>query len=117
MFKASSAGAALTRTFTHSKYDHVAMILRMEGNLGEVFIIDATGNNGVAICTWSSLRDHIGSNKYYRKVIYRHVDFNRSKQMVKKLDQFLSEVVGKKYDIGPKKLLRKKSESEFLAIK
>ena len=79
----------ITRTYTDSEYDHVAMILKMSEDPNEIFIIDATGNNGVAICTWPTLWDHIGSTKYYKKLVYRHVDFDRSPEAISKLDKFL----------------------------
>ncbi len=42
-------GPRITRTFTASHFDHVAMILKFEHENDELFVIDATAGSGVAI--------------------------------------------------------------------
>ena len=56
LFKGSKAGAGFIRKVTSGKFDHVAMILKFESDPEELYLIDATGNRGVALNKWSLLR-------------------------------------------------------------
>lgn len=100
-------GSAIQRTLTGSVFDHVAMILKFETDPNEIYYVDATGTNGVACMKWSLLRSHYGPGKFYERIIYRHVDFNRSDEMVEKLEIFLKEAVGRKYGLNPAKIMRR----------
>ena len=42
LFQTKGARANMTRNITHSKYDHVAMLLRFQPEPNEVFILDST---------------------------------------------------------------------------
>jgi len=99
----------VTRTFTGSHFDHVAMVLKFESAPDEVFLVEATGNMGVSLNRWIYLRPHIGHGKFYEKLIYRHIKFDRGDMMVNNLEKFLSEAVGLKYGIGGNKLMKKKT--------
>ena len=70
------------------------MVLKFETDEDEIFIVDASGNNGVSLNKWSVLRNHIGEGKFYDRVIFRHVDFARNDQMVDNLECFLKEAIG-----------------------
>jgi len=94
LFKANSFNGGLIRTFTSSKFDHVAMILKFEADQGEVYIVESTGNRGVALNKWQYLRPHIGAKQFYKKAVFRHLDFERSNEMVDRLELFLKEAVG-----------------------
>lgn len=107
MFKSSNVGSAIQRTLTGSIFDHVAMILKFETDPSEIYYVDATGTNGVACGKWSLLRPHYGPGKFYERIIYRHVDFNRSEEMVEKLEIFLREAVGRRYGLNPAKMMRR----------
>jgi hypothetical protein len=52
------------------------MIVKFDEQKDEIFYIDATGN-GVCLNWWIYTRDHIGesSDKYYKKLIFRKVNF------------------------------------------
>ena len=76
------------------------MVLKFEADLPEVYMIEATGKYGVALNKWSQLRDHVGPDKFYHKLIWRHVEFDRSIEMAKNLKQFLDEALDLKYGIG-----------------
>ena len=66
----------MTRTVTWSDYDHVAMILKFESDPDDVYFVEAVCS-GVSLNKWSSVRDHIGLGKFYKMVVFRHIDFNR----------------------------------------
>ena len=109
LFRGSQAGSKVTRTFTNSYFDHVAMVLKFESEKDEVFLVEATGNMGVSLNRWLFLRDHVGRGKFYEKVVFRHIDFDRGDKMVDNLEKFLSEAVGLKYGLGGNKLMKKKT--------
>lgn len=109
LFRGSHAGAKITRISTGSHFDHIAMVLKFESAPEEVYFVEATGNNGVSLNKWQYIKPHIGKDKFYEKIVIRHVDFDRGGKMVKNLEKFLGEVVGLKYGISSSKLLRQKT--------
>lgn len=106
LFRGNQGGSKITRTFTASHFDHVAMVLKFESDPDEIFLVEATGNNGVSLNRWMFLKDHVGHDKFYDKIVFRHVNFDRGDKMVDALEKFLSEAVGLKYGIGGNKLMR-----------
>jgi hypothetical protein len=63
LFRSKQFGGKVTRTITKSDFDHVGMILKFEDLENEIFMLDATYGNGVAIQRWSSLKRYlIGDN-------------------------------------------------------
>ena len=110
LFKASdSFGASVTRTWTDSDFDHVAMVLKFEQTPDEVFLIEATGNTGVSLNRWEFLKPHVGTGKFYEKLVHRHIEFERGDEMCDNLEILLQEAIGLYYDIGSSKLLRSKT--------
>ena len=85
------------------------MVLKFESAPNEVFLVEATGNMGVSLNRWIFLRPHVGHGKFYEKLVFRHIEFDRGDKMVNNLEKFLSEAVGLKYGIGGNKLLKKKT--------
>lgn len=81
------------------------MLLKFDSDQNEVYLVEATGNNGVALSKWGHLRDHIGEKKFYNKCVFRHVEFNRSDEMVDSLEVFLREAVGLLYKLNVKKIM------------
>ena len=75
------------------------MVLKFETDEEEIYIIDAT-SSGVKLTKWRFLRDHVGPNKFYDKIILRHLNFDRNDQVVNNLEKFLSEAIGRKYGIS-----------------
>ena len=53
------------------------MILKFDSDMNEIYFIEATGNMGVSLNKWSNLKHIVGPDKFYRKVIFRHVSFLR----------------------------------------
>ena len=106
LFNCNAAVAKITRAFTGSHFDHAAMVLKFKSAPHEVFLLEATGNNGVALNKWEYLKPHIGHDKFYNRLIYRKVNFERGNKMAENLETFLDEVIGLKYGIGGNKLLK-----------
>ena len=86
------------------------MVLKFETDPDEIYLVEATGNSGVSLNRWLFLREHIGSGKFYKKIVFRHINFDRGDKMVMNLERFLSEAVGCKYGIGANKLIKMKTE-------
>lgn len=105
LFCATSGSAGMIRTFTGSQFDHVAMILKFESEEDEVFFVEASGNHGVALNKWSCIRNQIGHKKFYERVIFRHVNFERDDNMVENLECFLKEAVGQRYGLNLGKMM------------
>jgi hypothetical protein len=99
----------ITRTFTGSHFDHVAMVLKFETAPQEVFLVEATGNMGVSLNRWQYLRPHVGADRFYEKLVLRHINFERGDKMVNNLEKFLSEAVGLKYGLSGNKLMKQKT--------
>jgi hypothetical protein len=66
------------------------MLLKFETDPNEVYMVEATGNMGVALNRWMYLREHVGKGKFYDKVVFRHINFDRGDTMVDNLEKFLS---------------------------
>lgn len=101
-------GSLITRTFTDSYFDHVAMVLNFNEE-DDIFFVEATGNMGVSLNRWLFLKDHVGPGKFYEQVAVRHVNFKRDARTFKRLEQFLQEAVGLQYAIDGGKLMRQKT--------
>ena len=71
LFKGNSVNSGLIRTFTKSKFDHVAMILKFDMDQGEVYMVESTGNRGVALNKWEYLRPFVGPKQFYKKAVLR----------------------------------------------
>jgi hypothetical protein len=70
------------------------MILKSENEEDEIFLVEAIGGIGVSLNKWQNIRPHIGEGRFYERVIFRHINFDRSDKMVDNLEKFLDEAVG-----------------------
>ena len=109
LFQTGTKTGTFIRKITGGSFDHVAMILRFESEENEVFFVEASGNYGVALNKWSSVRKHVGKNKFYERLVYRRVNFERDDELVDCLEVFLKEAVGRAYGLNIKKLLKRKT--------
>ena len=85
------------------------MVLKFETAPLDIYLVEATGNLGVSLNKWEYLKNHVGSGKFYSKLIHRHVEFDRGDKMYDNLEIFLKEAIGLSYNIGSNKLLRSKT--------
>jgi len=44
LFKGNFLGAKITRKWTKSRFDHVAMVLKFDHDIGEVFLLEANSS-------------------------------------------------------------------------
>lgn len=58
----------MQRFFTNSNFDHVGMILKTYD--GEILMLEATGNAGVAIYSFASMKKAL-EKKFYDKIAIR----------------------------------------------
>ena len=61
------------------------MLLKFEADPGEIYLLEATGNAGVALNKWLYIREHIGKDKFYEKAIFRHINCDRGDEMIDNL--------------------------------
>lgn len=54
------------------------MVLKFENDQKEIYLVESTGNRGVALNKWDFLRAHVGHKEFYDKVVFRHIEFDRS---------------------------------------
>ena len=67
--------------------DHVALVLKFESDVDEVYFLESTSNKGVSISRWSSVRKYLGD--FYQQVVLRHLDVARNDEMTARLEIFL----------------------------
>ena len=81
------------------------MVLKFGSEPNEVFFLEATGNAGVTLKRFSGMRHVIGS--FYKKVVLRHLDWERPDEALDTLEQFLGEVQGNQYKFSLRKLRKR----------
>ena len=59
LFRGTLAATAITRALTFSEFDHVGIVIRLEGH-ESVYIMEATGNSGVRLAAWNDISKHVG---------------------------------------------------------
>ena len=89
LFKCNNTGGSIIRTYTNSEFDHAAMVLKFGSEPNEVFFIEATSNQGVALKRFSGMKHALGS--FYSKIALRHLDWDRSDESLEILEQFINE--------------------------
>ena len=57
--------------------------------------MEATGNQGVSLKRFSGMKNTIG--KFYRKIVIRHLTWERPDAALDMLERFVKEVQGAKY--------------------
>ena len=107
LFRGTLPATALTRTLTFSEFDHVGIIIRIDG-LNDVYIMEALGGpTGVRLSKWSLLEKDVGKDKFYKRIVFRHVNFNRTPEILKKFNKFAKEAMNHKYSLTVDKLMKK----------
>ena len=121
LFRGNNAGQFAIRAATSSEYDHVAMILKFDSDPNEVYLVEAVGNRGVTYNKWANIRKHIGTDKFYGKLVFRSIIHGPDYLGDMNMADCLSEVIGNKYEIGGGKLMRsetikidKKSKNKYV---
>lgn len=97
----------ITRGVTYSDYDHVAMVLKFEGDSNEkddVYIIDAT-LDGVNVTSWETVWGY--KDIIYKKIVWRRLFIKRDDIFISRLTSFVQSVNKKKYSLSVTKLLKR----------
>eukprot|EP00742_Colponemidia_sp_Colp-10_P003981 GILJ01004247.1.p1 GENE.GILJ01004247.1~~GILJ01004247.1.p1 ORF type:complete len:435 (+),score=58.07 GILJ01004247.1:722-2026(+) len=111
LFTSKDALAGIQRTFTWSNYDHVGLVIRHRG--GRLAVLEATGEEGVAITSWNEFV-HYKWYELYRRIVLRRLIGGRTPERLQQLQSFIFSVVGKPYGLSAKKLFRRKDTDESL---
>ena len=69
------------------------MVLKFSSEPNDVFFMEATGNQGVTLKRYSAMKHCIGG--FYKKIVLRHLDWERPDESLELLEQFLEEVQGR----------------------
>ena len=64
-------GPWLTRAYTNSHFDHVAIILRFGDQLKDLFCLEAVSDRGVRLISWSNLRYEMYAGGFFDKICIR----------------------------------------------
>ena len=71
------------------------MILKFGSEPDDVFYIEATSNNGVSLKRYSGMKHTMGT--FYKKIVLRHLDWERSDSALDILEQFIEQAQGREY--------------------
>ena len=74
------------------------MILKFGSEPDDIFFVEATSNQGVALKRWSGMKHVIGS--FYKKIVLRHLDWSRPDLSLDILERFIEEVQGRAYNFS-----------------
>ena len=107
LFSCNTSGGKIIRTYSGSEFDHAAMILKFGNEPEDVFFIEATSNQGVALKRYSAMKHAIGG--FYKKIVLRHLDWERPDNSLDILEQFLQEVQGRQYSFSLSQLRRRET--------
>lgn len=83
------------------------MVLKFGSEPDEVFFVEATSNMGVALKRYSGMKHTIGD--FYKKIVIRHLDWERPDSSLDVLEQFIDEVNGLKYKFSLNQLKRRQT--------
>jgi len=87
LFQCNNTGAKITRAYSKSRFDHVAIALRFDANPSEVYILESTMNGGVHLTKFSNIQKHMGT--FYKKIVLRKINHHRNAESIDILDKFL----------------------------
>lgn len=79
----------MTRKFTNSDYDHVAMVLTFVGS-DDVYLLEAT-SDGVHVISWSNLKKF--KDQIYSKIVWRKLYAERDDDFWEILETFVGKFI------------------------
>ena len=95
LFKCNTSGGRIIRAYTGSEFDHAAIVLKFGSEPDDVFFMEATSNQGVALKRYSGMKHTIGN--FYKKIVLRHIEWDRPDQALDLLEAFIEQVQGNAY--------------------
>jgi hypothetical protein len=64
-------GSWITRTFTNSHFDHVAVLLRFGDSVKDLYLFEAVGEKGVRLASWVNTRTELYYGGFFEKIATR----------------------------------------------
>mmetsp|Transcript_7811 Transcript_7811/g.11636 ORF Transcript_7811/g.11636 Transcript_7811/m.11636 type:complete len:818 (+) Transcript_7811:180-2633(+) len=115
LFKCANTLSHLQRRVTRSEWDHVGLVVRSvskEGRRcgGSLDLLEATGEGVTAYPLTGRLKAYHYNNFTKYMCIRQLHDFDRSNEVMSKLDDFVSQVVGKPYGFSASKIFPRKNQ-------
>jgi len=110
LFRGKGGRCQLLRSLTAGKYDHVALVLRMDDE--SIAILEATGNNGVMTIPWKQFV-RWGWHQCYERMAYRKVYFKRDNDQMDALSRYVNDVYGSSYSLTWDKIFKTKTSFSF----
>jgi len=105
LFRSKAIPAKMQRAITGSKYDHVALLLKLQDE--QVALLESTSQTGVQVLLWEDFMRYQW-HLLYTRLVYRKLNIERTDQFLEKTAEFIQEVSGKKYRLA--KAIFKKSK-------
>jgi len=81
------------------------MVLKFGSEPQDVFFIEATSNQHVSIKRYSGMKHTIGN--FYKKIVLRHLEWQRPDSSLDILEQFMDEVKNSRYNFTLNKLRKR----------
>ena len=98
-------GSWITRAFTNSHFDHIAIILRFGETVKDLYILEAVGDRGVRITSWLNIRTELRVGGFFDKIVTRKLLYEMTNERLNDLDQFRRNSVGCSYGLNVKNIL------------
>ena len=83
------------------------MVLKFGSEPNEVFFMEATGNVGVGLKRFSGMKHALGN--FYKKIVLRHLDWDRPDESLELLEKFVNEVQGAQYQFKLSQLAKRQT--------
>lgn len=111
LFYTNNTGANLQRFFTNSDFDHVAMVVRING---EPMVFESNPSYGVCLFGWHEFLLYFN---LYQRITLRKLNFIRKYEAQQSLIEFAKRNLGRKYEIGALKMLSLESDFNWDKLK
>lgn len=98
-------GSWITRTFTNSHFDHVAVLLRFGDSVKDLYLFEAVGERGVRLASWINTRTELYYGGFFEKIVTRKLLLEMTGVKLHELDSFRRNTTNLSYGIHPSKLL------------
>jgi hypothetical protein len=98
-------GSWITRTFTNSHFDHVAVLLRFGDSVKDLYLFEAVGEKGVRLASWVNTRTELYHGGFFEKIITRKLLLEMTSEKLNELDSFRRKSTGLSYGIQTSKLI------------
>lgn len=108
LFRSEGTAPMIIRAASGGHFDHVALILKLHD--GTLALLEATGNLGVGVCTWTEFVENSWQN-LYPEIAIRRVRFQRTAERLSALEAWCFAVNGKPYSLTISKLRQRESVS------